>query len=147
MPQSSQVLYRLANAVQVVNPDVDNAGSIGSDVNEDQGYLSEPKMPKQRLLHAKGQDRHALDTAFDHTPHGLLHSLRVVHGGGKKNLVIVLHCEMFKGLNNFREKRVGNLGYDQAQDAASSDTKARAWVLGKYPSSSTTFQTRLASRG
>src|SRR5207302_8504008 len=99
MPQSSQVLYRLANAVQVINPDVDDAGSIGTDVNEDQGYLSEPKMPKQRLLHAKGQDRNALDTAFDHTAHRLLHSLRVVHGRGEKNLVILHTCAMCKDLN------------------------------------------------
>ena len=76
-------------------------------------------------------NRDAVDSALNHAPDRQFHSLGVVQGRGKENLVVVLHREVFERLNDFGEKRIRDFGDDKAQKAAPPGNQAPSLGVGK----------------
>ena len=76
--QSSQMLHRLADSVEIVNPDIAHPGSRRPDIDEDQRHLPELQVFEQHFFHAERHDRDALHPALNHAADSAFHALRVV---------------------------------------------------------------------
>ena len=131
VPQGGEVLYRLTNSVLIVDPDIGDSRDIGSHVDEDQRNLTETKVLQQGFFHAEGEDRHPIHPAFDHAAHRRFHPFWIMHGRGQKDFVVVLDGEILEGLNDLREKWIGNFGNDQPQDAAPARNQSSRLGVGE----------------
>lgn len=132
--EGGQVLYRLADPVLIFDANVGNARRIRSHIHKDERYFAEAQMFQQRFFHSEGQNRHSVHPALNHAPHRRLHSLGVVHGGREQDFVVILDRKIFEGLNDFREKRIGDLGNNQAENAAPSRNQGAGlsiWIIAQ----------------
>src|ERR1051326_5010820 len=128
--QSGQMLYSLTNSVLIVNADIGDTLNIGPNVDEYERNTAKTQMLEQRLFHTKRKDGDTVDAALNHAPNRQFHALRVIHGGGEQDFVVVLDCEILESLNDFREKRIGKLGDDQAENAAASGNQRSGLRVG-----------------
>ena len=110
----------LANAMQVVDADIADAGKGGADIDENKRNLARLQVLEQQLLHAEGHYRHPVDAAFNHAPDRTRHQPGVVDRGGQEDLVSMFDGNFFECLNDLREEWIGDFGDDQAEDSASS---------------------------
>jgi hypothetical protein len=113
-----EMLYRLANAVQIVNANVADMRACHSDVGEDQRHITQLQVFEQEIFHAEGHDGNAIHAAFNHAPHRGLDTFGIVPGRGQKNFVLVLNGNTLENLHDFREKGIGDFGNDKAKNAA-----------------------------
>ena len=118
MPECGQVLYCLANAIQIVNPGCWQCRAHRVRHRRKPVALFGTEDARGAIPPCRKLNRDAVDPALNHAPDRQFHSLGVGHGRRKENLVVVLHREMFERLNDFREKRIGDFGDDKAQKAA-----------------------------
>src|SRR6266702_1654918 len=118
VPQGREVLDCLPDTLLVVDLDIADLSDRRTNVYKYQWHFAETQVLQQRIFHAEGENSDALHPALDHAPDGTLHALRIVHGLGEQDLVVVLHRDVFEGLHNLREKRIGDFGDDQSKDAS-----------------------------
>ncbi len=69
MPQRGQMLDGLPDPILIVDPNVGYARCIWPNVHENQRYLPETQVLKQRFFHAKCKDRDTINPALYHPPH------------------------------------------------------------------------------
>jgi hypothetical protein len=79
------------------------------DVNKHQRHLALCHLIEEWFFDAEGHHRDSLDLTFEQTANAVRHALRIVIGGTYQNLVTVCDRDVFKPLNQLREKRVGDL--------------------------------------
>jgi len=120
MSQRGQMLNRLPDPVQIVNPNVDDAWRVRSYIHKHQRNLTETKMIQQRVFHAKRQNGYPVNPAFDHSPYRRFHSLRIVHRRRQQYFVIIFNREILKCLHDLRKKWIGDFRNDQPKNPASS---------------------------
>src|ERR1700683_5254637 len=131
VPEGSEVLHCLTDSVLIVDPDIGDARDVGPHIDEYQRYPTETKVLDQHFFHPKGQDRHTIDASFDHAPDRRLHSLRVMHRRGKKDLIVIFDREVLEGLYNLREERISDFRDDQAENAAPSRHQSPSLGVGE----------------
>src|SRR5450759_222514 len=124
------MLHRLANAVQIVNPNVADVGAGQPDVGENQWHFPQLQVFEQHLFHAEGHNGNPFHAAFDHPPHGSFHALGVVTRGGQKNLVVVLDGNSFEDLDDLRKEWIGDLGNDESKDTTPSGDQGPRLSIG-----------------
>src|SRR3977135_3034619 len=123
------MLDPLAYPIEIINSNVADPWSRGPHVHKDQRNISILQILEQQIFHAESHDGNAVHAPLDHATDGGLHASRVVHGGGEKYFVVVLNRDGLENLHDLREKRVGDIGNDQAEDAtASGDQRPRLSV-------------------
>jgi hypothetical protein len=147
VPKGSQVLDGLPNAVLIIDANICNTRCVRTHIDKYERNLAETEVFEQVLFHTKRQDRDPVHAAFDHAADGHLHAFRVVDGRGQQDFVIVFDSQIFEGLHDSGKNGFVISDTTRPKIRLLPDTRARARVLGKYPSSSTTFQTRLESSG
>jgi len=140
-----------ANPVQVVDPDVDDARCVWSHIHEHQWDFAETKMVEQGIFHAKGENRklHRRGVRSCAARKIPCASDRVwLKSAGCRNY---FDRKIFKGLNNLREKGIGDFRYDEAKNATSPGNQSaslRVWVISElfYDLPSTFGQLRIDGR-
>ena len=112
------MLHRLADSVQIVDPDIADPRARRPDINEDQRHLPEFEVLKQHFFHTEGQDRNAFHPALDHSAYGALHPFRVVPRRGQQDFIAVLDRDGFEYLNDFWKEWVGDFGNNETENPA-----------------------------
>src|SRR3984893_3184111 len=135
MPESGKVLNGLANAVLIVDANIAYTRHVRPNINEHQRHLAEAQVLDQRLFHSERQNGHTVDPALDHPPDGQLHPLGIVDRGSQKYFVIMLDGNILEGLDDLREKRVGDFGNDETENPAlAGDERAGlgVWIVAEF---------------
>ena len=112
------MLHRLADSVEIVDPDIAHPRAGRPDIDEDQRHFPELQVFEQHFFHAEGHDGDAFHPALDHAPDGAFHPFRVVSRGGQQNFVAVLDRDGFEDLNDFRKEWVGDFRNDETKNPA-----------------------------
>src|SRR5450756_899397 len=119
MPELCQMPETFLDALSIVDDDGVAAFTSWAEINKDGWDISSYEAIEQQLLDAKGHDSDAVYFALQHAPDAGLGFFRVVVRRADQDLITTFHCEIFKFLDQFREKGVGDLGDDQSEQAAS----------------------------
>jgi hypothetical protein len=115
----------------VVHFEQTDAGTFGSDVDEDERDFTFGELIEQRLFDAEGHDGNTFDFALEHAANAVGHALGVVVGGADEDLVAVLDGDIFKALDEFGEEGVGDLGDDETEEAAAAGDEGAGLSVGE----------------
>lgn len=113
-----KVLNGLANSMHIINSDIAHSRQRRRNIDEYQRDLPRLQIVEKFLFHTERDDGNTFDAPFDHAAHGESHALGVVNRGCGQDLVIVLDGNVFKALNDFRKKGIGNFRNDETENPA-----------------------------
>ena len=69
MAHGREVLYRLTNAMEIIDSNIADARARRPDVHENQGNVAKFEIVEERFFHAKRHDCHAFDPVLQHAPY------------------------------------------------------------------------------
>ena len=118
--ESSEMLHALADSLAVVDDESAHERTGRAGIDEDHGDVARAELLEQRLLDAEGHDGDAFDVALEHAADTGGHAGEVVVGGADEDFVSVGDGDFFEALDELGEKRVGDLGDEQAEEACAS---------------------------
>src|SRR5258708_5626465 len=107
------------------------AGAVRTDIHCHDRDVAFGQLSEQWLFNAERHNCDAFGIALKHAADAERHSVGIVVGGTDQNLISAFYCDLFKSLNQLREKRVGDLRDDEAKQPASTGYQATSLRIGK----------------
>ena len=98
-------------------------------------------------FHLRGEDRDAVNLSLQHAADAGFHAYGIVVGVGDKDFLAVLDGDLFKTANEFGEKWVGDVGDNQAIEAAAAGAEGAGVVVGVELEFAMALRTRSAVSG
>jgi len=109
------VLHALPDSVMVVHPQQADSRPVRPHIHKHQRHMTVRQLVQQRLFNAEGHHCHAFGLALNHAANATLHPLWIIIGRADEDFISVLDGRVLESLNQFGEKRVGNLGDDEPE--------------------------------
>ena len=113
-----QIIHDLLDAGRVINAQITGVSANRSEIEKGYGDHSASEFVHQLKADFRSHDGYAANLVFHHALGGLSSSPRIVIGVAENGVVAQLPGACLEALDDFREKRIFDIGDDNAQRAA-----------------------------
>src|SRR5260370_30202621 len=99
MPEGSQVLHPLPDAMAIVDLEQAEPGAVRADIHGHDGNVAFGQLIEQGFFNAERHNSDALGVALEHATDAVRHAVGIIIGGTDQNLVSTFYRDFFKSLD------------------------------------------------